>query len=95
MRTGYSFVKIVEDGLSFFFERPQLSLRRLDDLKLCSSHFRSLSSVVRRCVFPRGPRKRCCAAAMNLKERLVGRKVGIVLSGGNLFVDQLERVLLR
>lgn len=34
------------------------------------------------------------AAAMKFKERLVGRKVVIVLSGGNLFVDQLKSVLL-
>jgi len=35
------------------------------------------------------------AAALNLRERLVGKNVVLVLSGGNLSVDQLRRLLAR
>jgi len=34
------------------------------------------------------------AAAMKLRERLAGKKVAIVVSGGNMTLDSLRRVLL-
>jgi threonine dehydratase len=34
------------------------------------------------------------AAAVQLKERLAGKKVAVVVSGGNMTVDHLRRVLL-
>ena len=35
------------------------------------------------------------AAAIKLRSRLAGKKVALVLSGGNLAVDQLRRLLTR
>jgi threonine dehydratase len=35
------------------------------------------------------------AAAMRLRDRLAGRRVALVASGGNVSLDQLEEVLSR
>ena len=79
------------------FELPQRILRRyLDDFILVSddelrraiiillAHTRNLAE---------GAGAASLAAALKLRDRLAGKRVGIVLSGGNLSIDRLRELL--
>ncbi len=79
------------------FELPQRILRRhLDDFVLVSddeirraiiillAHTRNLAE---------GAGAASLAAALKLREQLAGKRVGIVLSGGNLSIDRLRELL--
>jgi len=98
--------RMVEDRMNTFaeglatrtaFELPQSILRRyLDDFVLVSedelrraivillAHTRNLAE---------GAGAASLAAALKLRDRLAGRRVAIVLSGGNLSIDRLRRIL--
>jgi len=79
------------------FELPQQILRRhLDDFILVSddeirraiiillAHTRNLAE---------GAGAASLAAALKLRDELAGKRVGIVLSGGNLSIDRLRKLL--
>ena len=79
------------------FELPQRILRRLlDDFVLASdddikSAVRSLIERTRTVVEGAGAAP--LAAALALKERLAGRRIVLILSGGNISVPQLRTIL--
>ena len=79
------------------FELPQRIIRRLlDDFVLVSdediqSAVRSL--LVRTRTLVEGAGAAPLAAALALKERLAGRRVALILSGGNISATQLRTVL--
>lgn len=98
--------ELVEDVMNTFaeglatrtaFALPQSILRQyLDDFVLVSedemrraivillAHTRNLAE---------GAGAASLAAAINLRQRLAGKRVGIVLSGGNLSIDRLREIL--
>ena len=98
--------QMVEDKMNTFaeglatrtaFELPQSILRQhLDDFVLVSedelrraivillAHTRNLAE---------GAGAASLAAALKFRDRLVGRRTGIVLSGGNLSIDRLRNIL--
>jgi threonine dehydratase len=79
------------------FELPQRILRRLlDDFVLVSDEdIRTavLTLLVRTRTLVEGAGAAPLAAALALKERLAGRRVALILSGGNISVQQLRTVL--
>jgi threonine dehydratase len=79
------------------FELPQRILwQRLDDFVLVSEQelrdatYRSIE-LTRNLVEPAGAA--ALAAALRLRERLAGKRVGLVLSGGNISPAQLREIL--
>jgi threonine dehydratase len=81
------------------FELPQRILwAMLDDFALVSDHDMRQAMVLmleatRNLVEAAGAAPP--AAAMRLRDRLAGRRVALVASGGNVTLDQLEAVLSR
>lgn len=79
------------------FELPVSILReRLDDLVLVSDDQirAAMVTLIRTArVLAEGAGAATTAAAIKLKERLKGRKVGLVVSGGNVTVEGLREVL--
>jgi threonine dehydratase len=79
------------------FELPQRILRRLlDDFVLVSEE--AISSAVRflltrNRILVEGAGASPLAAALALKDRLAGRRVALIITGGNISVPQLKAVL--
>jgi threonine dehydratase len=79
------------------FELPQRIMRRLlDDFVLVSDDeikaaVRSLLERSR--IVVEGAGAASFAAALGLKDRLAGRRVALILSGGNISISQLRTVL--
>jgi threonine dehydratase len=79
------------------FELPQLILRRLlDDFILVSEE--AISDAVRfllarNRILVEGAGAAPLAAALALKERLAGKRVALILTGGNISIPQLKAVL--
>jgi threonine dehydratase len=91
--------RTVAEGLSTgtAFELPQRILReRLDDLVMVDDSqilaaVRTMVEKTRTMVEPAGAAP--LAAALQLRTRLAGKRVGLVCSGGNISPDQLGQVL--
>jgi threonine dehydratase len=81
------------------FDLPQQILRKLlDDFILVSDD--SISDAVhfllaRNRTLVEGAGAAAVAAAFALKERLAGKRVALILSGGNISVPQLKTILAR
>lgn len=79
------------------FELPQRILRRLlDDFVLVSDE--AISAAVRfliahNRILVEGAGASSLAAALELKDRLAGRRVALMLTGGNISIPQLKAVL--
>lgn len=81
------------------FDLPQQILRRLlDDFILVSDD--SISAAVhfllgRNRILVEGAGAAAVAAAFALKDRLAGKRVALILSGGNISIPQLKTILAR
>jgi threonine dehydratase len=92
-------MRTVAEGLATrtAFELPQRILRELlDDFVLVSEQeilaaTRAMIEATRNLVEPAGAAP--LAAALRLRERLAGRRVALIASGGNITPDQLRTVL--
>jgi threonine dehydratase len=79
------------------FDLPQQILRRLlDDFILVSDE--AISAAVhfllaRNRILVEGAGAAALAAAFALKERLAGKRVALILSGGNISIPQLKAIL--
>ncbi len=79
------------------FELPQRILRRLlDDFVLVSEEAISAavrSLLARNRILVEGAGASSLAAALALKDRLAGKRVALILTGGNISIPQLKAVL--
>jgi threonine dehydratase len=81
------------------FDLPQQILRRLlDDFILVSDD--AISAAVhflmaRNRTLVEGAGAAAAAAAFALKDRLAGQRVAVILSGGNISIQQLKTILAR
>jgi threonine dehydratase len=81
------------------FDLPQQILRRLlDDFILVSDdaiRAAVLFLLARNRTLVEGAGAAAVAAAFALKERLAGKRVALILSGGNISIEQLKTILAR
>ena len=76
----------------------QILWRRLDDFRLVSDAdlYRSILTLLERVrILAEGAGAASLAAAYGMREELAGKRVGLVVSGGNLTLDTLAEALSR